>query len=43
MIKLSTWNFVRWLQIESYQRRSLAAIRYVAQAARFVCVVYLVL
>jgi hypothetical protein len=30
MINLSTWNFVRLVHIESYQRRSLVAIRYTA-------------
>jgi hypothetical protein len=35
-------NLVSWLHYENYQRRSLAPVRYVAQATRFVCVTYLV-
>jgi hypothetical protein len=35
-------NLFRWVHVESLQRRSLAPSRYVAQAAHFVCVTYLV-
>jgi hypothetical protein len=31
-------NVFRFVYIENYQRRSLAPVRYVAQAARYVCV-----
>jgi hypothetical protein len=26
-IKLSLWDFVRWVHVETYQRRSLAPVR----------------
>jgi hypothetical protein len=35
-------NSVRWVHYENIQRGSLAPVRYVAQAARSVCVIYLV-
>ena len=35
-------NLFLWVQYETFQRGSLAAIRYVARAARSVCVTYLV-
>jgi hypothetical protein len=35
-------NSFRWVHVESYRRRSLAPIRYVAQAARSICVTYLI-
>jgi hypothetical protein len=34
--KLFYMNSFRWVQFENYQRRSLVAVRYVAQAARSV-------
>ena len=38
MIMQSTWNLVRSVQFEGSRCRSLVAVRYVALAARFVCV-----
>ena len=35
-------NLFRYQQFENYQRRSLAPVRYVAQATRSVSVTYLV-
>jgi hypothetical protein len=35
-------NSVSLVHYENYQRRSLAPVRYVAQAARFVCATYFV-
>ena len=41
-LETSSLNSVRWVHVESWSRRSLVPVRYVAQAARSVCVTYLV-